>query len=359
VDQWIQSSQHVIGSAFDEFLLHASKRARVLVNMGRKRATPQEIEQLESWMSYYLSQPYAEHPARFFSFPRKAPEADILEEKSFSNGQRRLYAFRSGYRVRNPDFMEYFKRFERNRTAYLVHWRHGDQGRNTIVCCHGYSLGDPAQAERMFRIRKLYRMGLDVALFITPFHWKRASSPLLRFSPPFPFQHPVLGLEGFGQAMYDLAMSFLLLKETGAARMGIIGASLGGYLTALFVSLTRMAELASLVVPLLSFHNLRIFTGRFPATVGKRSERQPLQEEISALWKIHSPLSLRPKLAPERCLLIASKGDRLCPFEDVQRLYEHWGQPANMFLRGGHALFFPRRARGEAWYAFLREHGFV
>jgi hypothetical protein len=52
-------------------------------------------------------------------------------------------------------------------------------------------------------------------------------------------------------------------------------------------------------------------------------------------------------------------GDRLCPFEDVKKLYEHWGEPQHFFLRGGHALFFPRRGRGEAWYRFLAEHDFI
>jgi len=211
----------------------------------------------------------------------------------------------------------------------------------------------------MFRIRKLYEMGLDVALFITPFHWKRASSKALRFSPPFPFQHPVLGLEGFGQAMYDLAGSCLFRKETGASRLGLIGASLGGYLAALFVSLTRMVELVALVVPVVSFYNLEVLTGQFSGGFLKKVGMELIQEEIKALWKIHSPLSLSSKLAPEKCLLIASEGDRVCPFEDVQQLYEHWGRPSHMFLRGGHSLFFPRRARGEAWYGFLKEHGFV
>ena len=357
--KWLEAAQHVIGSEFDELLLHSSNMYRVLINRGRTGDFEEKVEQLRSWIAFYLSRSYPEQPARFFSFPRTPPKAEVAEERPFSDGTVRLLTFQSGYKVRNPDFKEYFHRFRENRTACLVHWSHGDRGRNTVLCCHGWSLGDPGQAERMFRINKLYHLGLDVALFITPFHWKRASTLAQRFSPPFPFRNPVLGLEGFGQAVYDLASSFLLLKQEGASRVGMIGASLGGYLAALFVSLKRMAEMVALVVPLVSFHDLRVPTGNLPPDRIKRTDREALQQEISSLWTIHEPLSHACKLPPDRCLLIASKGDKVCPFEDVKKLYEHWGHPEHTFLRGGHALFFPRSARGEAWYAFLKKNDFI
>ncbi len=352
---WIEMAQHRVGKDFDEFLLHSARIFRIL------QARPDKVdrERLASLIDFYLEQPYADRPSRFFSFPRKPPKAEVIWERPFSDGRVRTYAFRSGYRVRNPAFRDTYLEARENRTAYLVHWSHGDRMRKTILCCHGYSLGDPAQAERMFRVPRLYGLGLDVALFITPFHWKRASSLLQRFSPPFPFRHPALGLEGMGQAMYDLCSSFLLLEEMGASRIGLVGASLGGYLAALFASLSRKPDLVTLIVPFLEFKSLRLAAGPFSGE-GKRGDRgASLQAKIEALWKIHSPFSHACKLAPERCLLIASMGDRLCPFEDVKRLYEHWGEPQHFFLRGGHSLFFPRRGRGGAWYGFLHEHGFI
>lgn len=357
--RWMDSALHALGSEFDEVLLHSSRIYRVLINAGRGRVSREEAGRLDAWMSYYLSSAYVSRPGRFYSLPRKAPVAEVVERKPFVDRSRVLYSFPSGYKVRNPDVEGFFHRFSRNRTAYLYHWSHGDRGRPTIVCCHGWSLGDPSQAERMFRIQKLYRLGMDVALFITPFHQRRAASLAERFSPPFPFRNPVLGLEGFGQAIHDLGSSFLLLRRLGASRLGLIGASLGGYLAALFVSLTRQAEVVALVVPLVSFHGLRL-----PAVVFHGGEKRgrgagSLEEGIAALWRIHSPLSHSLKLPPERCLMIAAKGDRLCPFEDVRRLWEHWGNPPHLFLQGGHALFFPRSARGAAWYGFLRDNGFI
>lgn len=352
---WMETAQHRLGSEFDAFLLHSAKVFRIL----QRRPDPEDSGQSRSWIDDYLGPPYEDNPARFFSFPRKPPKAEVVEERPFREGTVRTYAFRSGYRVRNPRFRASYLEARENRTAYLVHWAHGDGMRNTILCCHGYSLGDPRQAERMFRVPRLFGLGLDVGLFITPFHWKRASSLLQRFSPPFPFRHPVLGLEGFGQAMYDLCSSCLLLEERGASRLGLIGASLGGYIAALFVSLTGRVDLATLVVPFLDFNSLRLPAGPFHRKERADRGSTSLKESIGRLWRIHSPFSHACKLPPDRCLLIASMGDRLCPFEDVKRLYEHWGKPQHFFLRGGHTLFFPRRGRGEAWYRFLAEHDFI
>jgi len=356
---WMEAIQHLIGSEFDEVLLHSSNIYRVLTRRLEGGVAGEDLEQMRAWLSFYQEQSFPGQAARFFSLPRKPPAAQCLEERSFMDGQSRLLVYPSGYKARNPAFQEVFDRYKENRSAYLLHWTHGDRGRKTIVCCHGWSLGDPDQAFRMFRIGKLYQLGLDVALFITPFHWKRASSPAQRFSPPFPFRHPVLGLEGFGQAIHDLAAAFLLLREQGAGPLGLIGASLGGYLAALFASLTKLADLVALVVPLVSFDNLRVPTTRLPRGRVGKGDLVSLQRLISESWRIHSPLSHRCKLRPEQCLIIASRGDRLCPFEDVQKLYEHWGRPEHTFLRGGHALFFPRDARGDAWYGFLKRRGFI
>jgi len=356
---WVESIQHRIGSDFDEVLLYSSNIYQVLTGRGKAASPEGETARLRSWASFYIDRSYPDSPGRFFTIPTKAPAARVLDERAFADGNSRLLAFPSGYRVKNPEFSEYFEQFGANRTAYLLQWCHGDKGRKTIVCCHGWSLGDPGQALRMFRIHKLFNLGLDVALFITPFHWRRAQTLAQRFSPPFPFQHPVLGLEGMGQAIHDLAASFLLLKDQGAARTGLIGASLGGYLAGLFVSLTDLAELAALVVPVVDFRNLKLPTTKFARGAESMEERTGLQQEIQSLWKIHSPLSHRCKLKPKQCLIIASRGDRLCPFEDVKKLCEHWGSPEYTFLRGGHALFFPREARGQAWYAFLEANRFI
>lgn len=47
-----------------------------------------------------------------------------------------------------------------------------------------------------------------------------------------------------------------------------------------------------------------------------------------------------------------------CPFENIKMPCEKWDWPKNYFLIGGHWLIF-NNIRGEAWYQFLGEMGFV
>jgi len=350
---WKETALEFLGTEVDQVLLSS---ARILSVLRRRVDNPAKRDRLRHWMSFYLEKSYPEQPARFFSLPKSPPpDVRVEEERPFCDGRFRILSFPSRYKVRNPEVEARFERFRENRAVYLAHWSHGDPGRNTLVCCHGYSLGDPWQAQRMFRVARLYNLGMDVALFVTPFHWKRASTPALRFAPPFPFLDPVFGLEGFGQAVHDLASCFLYLSQSGASRIGLVGASLGGYLAALFVSVTALADMVCLIVPLVSFHGLRLPMPFHPV----KSADKRFQEEVSKIWKIHSPLSHKNNLPPERCLIIAARGDRLCPFEDVQKLYLHWGKPEHTFLSGGHVFFFPRHARGKAWYQFLKRHRFA
>ncbi len=100
---------NLLGSEFDEVLIHSSRIYRVLVTAGRRGRTSEETGKWRDWIDYYLSSPYMDQPERFFSFPRKPPQATILEEKPFADGTLRLYAIPSGYRVRNPDFRDYFQ----------------------------------------------------------------------------------------------------------------------------------------------------------------------------------------------------------------------------------------------------------
>ncbi|MFP4226124.1 MAG: YqiA/YcfP family alpha/beta fold hydrolase [Desulfobacterales bacterium] len=179
-----------------------------------------------------------------------------------------------------------FLSFEENRTAWLVKWSHGDTGRKTLLCLHGYLLGDPDQAECMFKIEKLYQMGLDMALCLSPFHWRRApKSRRLKGIFLEPEDAPMT-CECFGQTMHDLYQCISLLEQQGTREIGIVGASLGGYNAALIASLT------------------------------------------------------------DRILVVAARGDKLCPFENVLSLCEKWQWPRHLFMTGGHWLMFNARARG-------------
>jgi hypothetical protein len=348
--QFLNSTLDRMGGVLDNAFLTLPK---ILKPFRPKRKI--DLDAYTRQIDFYFNSGYVDRPETFFQFPEKVPTFQIANETAYHGGLNQVITFQSQYISRNPEMVERFEGFEENKTAYLIRWTHGDRNRKTLLCLHGYMLGDPDQAQRMFKIRKLFQMGMDVALFITPFHWKRAPKSLAHRGIFLQPDDVVMTCECFGQAMYDLYHSLLLLKKMGAQDIGVIGASLGGYNAGLFACLTDQITFAAMMVPAVKF------TNRFgPESLSANGKFDfELKDKIHRLWNLHSPLNFMPKIHRDRILIIASKGDKVCPFEPVHELCEKWGWPRHIFLTGGHWLMFNASERGRAWYRFLGEMGFI
>lgn len=312
-------------------------------------------ETYSAQVDFYFDQGFVDHPETFFQLPDTLPVRRIVAETPYFDGIRREIAFSSHYLPRNPLIAERFLSFPENTTARLICWTHNDPGRKTLVCLHGYMLGDPDQAEKMFKVGKLFGMGLDVALFVSPFHWTRAPKEKMRRGMFLSPDDVIMTCECFGQTMHDLHLSLNLLETMGAGEIGIIGASLGGYNAGLFACLSDRIAFAALMVPAVKF------TGDF----SPRSAKLPfpaddgLLDRLDRVWHLHSPLNFLPKISKDRILIIASRGDRLCPFDHVRELWERWGRPRHRFMTGGHWFMTRPGDRGREWYRFLSDMGFM
>lgn len=313
------------------------------------------LQEYEQQLDFYINGGYVDNPASFFTFPSTTPPFSIIGRKPYNGGECRVIRYISGYEAKNPLICEAYQAHAANRNGYLVMWTHGDHPRKTVLCLHGYMLGEPEQAERMFKVKKLYSAGLDVALFIAPFHWKRRTGSIAGRGFFLQPGNVVMTCECVGQCMHDLYGAFRILFELGIPEAGMIGASLGGYNTALFACLSDIAAFGAMMVPAVNFSQpLGPGTVKHPFPVSDR-----LRKKIQQVWELHSPLNLDPKIEPEKLLVVASRGDMLCPFENVNALCDRWGIKNRHFLAGGHWLIFDSGRRGRVWYAFLRRRGFL
>ena len=312
-------------------------------------------EEYESQIDFYFAAGYVDDPASFFTFPSKAPAYTIAKRKPFHDGEYQVITYESGYTPKNPLIRVRYQSFEANSTGYLIRWTHGDRGRKTVLCHHGYMLGEPQQARAMFKVDTLFKSGLDVILFIAPFHWKRQNGTFSQRGIYLQTDDVVMTCECVGQAMHDLYGAFLILSDLGSPATGLIGASLGGYNTALFTGLTDIHAFAAMIVPAVNFSQpLGPDTARYPFPVD-----ETLRRKIQKVWELHSPLHLLPRLPEDRILVVASRGDLICPFEYVKKLCDKWGITRRHFLTGGHWLVFNPNERGRAWYNFLTEMSFT
>lgn len=242
-----------------------------------------------------------------------------------------------------PGVAERYLRGEDNRRAAARLWRHERvAGRATerpaIVLIHGYLGGHHGMEERIWPIRWLHhRLGLDVALFVLPFHGLRAVRGR-RGAPPFPGADPRVTNEGFRQAMGDLRDLIHWLKSRGNRQVGVMGMSLGGYTTSLVATVEPELAFAVPVIPLASMADFARDQGRLGRTPEEAAREHAALERVYAPV---SPLHRRLVIDPERVLIVAAEADRITPIHHAERLAEHFEAPLETFV-GGHLLQFGR-----------------
>ncbi len=308
----------------------------------------------EQAIDFYIKNGFTASPESFFRLAEAPPAYQRVTERPYHDGKYQVWSYPTGYTPRNPLIRDLYLAHTNNQTGYLIRWTHGDFPRDTVLCLHGYMLGEPRQAERMFNIKKLFSQGLDAALFITPFHWRRAPGAKADRGIFLQPENAAMTAECLGQTMHDLSAVLHILKDLGAKQTGLIGASLGGYNAALYACLSDEPAFAAMMVPAVNFS----------APFGPDAAKLPypvddkLADKIREVWDFHSPLYMRPRLPAENILVIASRGDKLCPFTYTRKLCDRWQLSHCHFLTGGHWLIFNNRRRGKTWYQFLERQGF-
>jgi pimeloyl-ACP methyl ester carboxylesterase len=294
----------------------------------------QRIELLEQLKQLYD----AVDPARFFRGPR-AIEPSRFEQRRLADGGR-VYDLRwpSAYRCMVPEVAERYESKQDNTSAAARLWLHpGSEPRPVIVLIHGYLGGRHGIEERMWPTSWLYDIGLDLALFVLPFHGVRAVAGR-RGAPPFPGSDPRVTVEGFRQAMGDLADLVSWLSHKGHPHVGVMGMSLGGYSSALAATALPELSFAIPVIPLTSLADFAREQGR----LGSNSEEEALEHEVlESVYRLVSPLHRSSLIERQRMMIIAAEGDRITPISHAERLAKHFDVELDTW-HGGHLLQFGR-----------------
>lgn len=212
--------------------------------------------------------------------------------------------------------------------------------RPVIIGIHGYLGGQYGFEERAFPVRWMLRRGFDVALVVLPFHAQRSRTDRA-VAPPFPGADPRYTIEGSRQAVHDIRGLIGFLLGRGAPSIGVMGMSLGGYVTSLLATLDRRISFAVPIIPLASFADFAREQGR----LGRGAEVDSQYQAYDRALRVVSPLARPSVLAPERILVLAAAHDRITPKSHAERLAAHFGSRLVVFP-GGHLLQF---GRGDAF----------
>jgi pimeloyl-ACP methyl ester carboxylesterase len=213
--------------------------------------------------------------------------------------------------------------------------------RPVAILVHGYMLGQLAVDERVWPLAALDGLGFDCALYVLPFHGRRAD-PGRNGRPEFPGRDPALAGEGFRQAVTEIRELLHYLRRRGHPRVGLMGMSLGAYTAALTATVASDLDFLAPIVPLASLADFAREHGDLPEAPEPRALEHALLERA---YRHVSPVDRRSLIAPERVLVIGAKADRITPFSHARRLASHFRAPLVAF-HGGHLL---QLGRGDAF----------
>lgn len=257
-----------------------------------------------------------------------------------------------------PEARDDTTRVAANQRGVVRWWRHAAPGHPVMLCVHGYGGGYLWLERLAFDARRFYRAGLDVVLYVLPYHGPRmppgSQSGALFFSMDLVWTN-----EAFAQAIYELRALLRHLRATGTGPVGAFGMSLGGYTTALLASVEPALAFAVPMIPLASLADMMWLQGEGDARMALAVEHGWTLAALRDFTRVHAPLA-RPPLVPlDRRLLIAALGDRICPPDHAQALWRHWDQPRIHWYPGGHLAQFRRGVALREVRTLLRDAGLL
>jgi len=285
---------------------------------------------------------YLADPASFHSQPPPVEETRLVPLKVAGTNCEHLQ-FESGFEVlAGLPGAERWSSYEENHTCHALLLRAAEPA-PWLVCVHGFGMGDYQRDFKAFRAAELHReQGVNIALFTLPVHGPRSPAG---FNGEKFFGASILDfIHGVSHAVWDLRRLIGWLRsDARATSVGVLGLSLGGYTSAVLAAVEDDLACAIVGVPPTDMvahrHYLDSpYQARLARIAGVSDE---LEREV---YRVVAPLQLAPRVVRERRYMFAATGDQFVPLEQVQALWQHWGQPQISWCTGGHVSALLQRA---------------
>ncbi len=329
----VRPTMALAGQAFlDEVVLAGFRVLRPAID-------PQDVSRIEretvAAVAFSREAGWIEAPGSFFAAPPVLSKVTVRPVASRRQPYQHV-SFPSGYEP--PAGMPGRQRwlsFTANQQAHAWMLRH-EQPRPWLICVHGTSMGRPMIDLALFRARWLHeQLGLNVLFPVLPLHGPRKLH--LPKNAALPSEDVMNNVHGAAQSVWDVRRLISWVRaQDGASSIGITGISLGGYITSLVASTQDGLACAVAGVPVVDLIDLiETHAGSHPQDQVARITR-PAKE----LACIISPLSLEPRVPFEGRFIYAGLADQLVhPRDQVERLWNHWGNPQIRWYEGGHTGF--------------------
>ena len=322
----------------------ASQAATALVRRGgaARLEHPQRLEALAALAQRHqgltLDALFGQGPAPVSA----APAGDGSQELRWPSAPVPLHA----------DVADWLARRRANREGVARLYSSGRGQAPALIVLHGFMCGHWRLEKRLWPLDAFMRWGLDVAVMVLPMHAVRADG--MAAVPRFPNADPRKTVEGLRQAVADVRTLAAYLRARGAPQVGLMGMSLGAYTAALTACVEPFDALVPMI-PLACMADFARDTGALDLDPGRAGAQHRALREA---YRVVSPLHWPSRMAPNACLVVQGRQDRVTPPRHAQRLAEHLSAPLHD-MRGGHVMQWGRSHAFRAAKALLRQAGMV
>lgn len=310
----------------------------------RQSKTPPELAarqcetEMETASTLFAEQGWLVNPAAYHRQPPLLRDMDLtrLRTRSWPQGYETV-TFSSGFRPRGIEPGAKGRARTKHNDTVLVRLLRHRKPAPWVVCLHGFGMGASRFDLTVLWATTLHRKrGFNVAVPVLPLHGPRRSpddGQLLSLD-------LVATLHGISQAVWDVRRLVSWIRETSRMPVGVYGLSLGGYLSALLAGIRAARRCGR------GYSVCR----RAPVDGAPWSAPSYLEtlraEATRKVFSVVSPLAMTPLLPPDRCAILAARGDRLIPGDQPVALRHGWRCCDIHWHKGGHVGFvWSRQAR--------------
>jgi hypothetical protein len=336
-DGWLDHALTRVGRALDGAALLGMRLAWA----DAVQPTERVPARLDVTARPYLDAVLQREPRRFFAFldgPAEPGATRILDRRDVPHGEIVVHELATQYEPFHAS--ESWPCCVENARVPFERWRHAERPRGTVIALHGFTMGRPWIDAQVLMAAQWFELGFDVVMPILPFHGTRAPR-WARYSGEAFGSWDVSRLnESVRQAVHDVDLIRRWLVADGVETIGMVGLSLGGYLTALMAGLCPDLAFA---IPVAAPSVLWWLPRRLFGLGRWRSTSYPVTTAIlEAAYRLHCPLTFPLAIPRDRTFIVGGLGDGVVPPAQIEALWHHWGEPALHWFSGGHTTPFGR-----------------
>jgi pimeloyl-ACP methyl ester carboxylesterase len=305
-------------------------------------APPGLRARLERAQDFYSDPRFIADPDAFFVPPRALRTATPIRILGLPDGDVVRLDYEADFRATFPEARA--DTIDRcNKRGVALWWRHAGRRHPTMLCVHGYGGGQTWLESLAFEAVSFYRAGVDVVIYVLPYHGARTPAGARHSGEPFFDMDLVRTNEAFARAIYELRGLARFFAAAGNGPVGAFGMSLGAYTTALLATLEPLA-FAIAMIPVVSFSDRWWCDRESDPWLAVALANGWSREGVQSILRVQEPLARPVRVPRDRLFVIGARGDGICTPRHAEILWRHWDRPRIHWYTGGHLLQLGRWA---------------